>query len=98
MPLSVEVTGRAGPPYAVIMPKQLIEAPVHDGIVDLRQLLEGQLGVEVLEIMHWDPDFEEFCLLEDMKPIQQSAESDSVPVRIQISHAPMGKTPRGTPL
>ena len=94
VPLSVEVTGRAGPPYAVIVPIELIDDPVHDGVVGLRQLLEGQLGMEVLEIMHWDPDFEEFCLLEDLKPIRQAAESESIPVRIQISHAQMGKTSR----
>jgi serine/threonine protein kinase len=99
VPLSIEVTGRAGPPYAVIMPTELLDAPMRDGVVGLRRLLEGQLGMQVLEMMHWDPDFEEFCLLEDLKPMQQSAESGGpTPVRLQISHASTGLTPRGTPL
>ena len=90
VPLSVEVTGRAGPPYAVIMPVELVDAPLREGITGLQRLLEGQLGMEVLEMMHYDVDFEEFCLLEDLKPMKQAAaSSDPTPVRMQISHHPL---------
>ena len=97
VPLSIEVTGRGGAPYAVMMPIDLVEAPPREGVTGLKRLLEGQLGLEIVEMMHWDGDFDEFCLLEDLGPMRAAAASAQAsgvlnPVRMQITHQ---ATPRG---
>ena len=90
VPLSIGVTGRGGVPYALVMPIDLVEAPPREGVAGLKRLLEGQLGLEIAEMMHWDGDFDEFCLLEDLQPMRLAAASAQAtgvltPVQMQIN-------------
>ena len=61
----------------------------------LKALLEQRLGLDVTEIMFYDTDFDEFCLLEDMQPLRdRMADGNTAPLRMQITT--QMQSPRGS--
>ena len=97
--LSIEVVGRGGQASAVSVPPELVEPP--DGEsgdaspAALKALLEQRLGLDVTEIMFFDNDFDEFCLLEDMQPLRDRMyHGNTAPLRMQITT--QMQSPRGS--